>query len=323
VVRLNNLENKNSTQMKRNFYYFKPAGLLCVLLFFLSTFAYGQYCYLGTDSEELQTFLHSTTLLVLSGDEEFDKKMEEGFKEYWKVTPYKVVKESELPEYIKNPAYSIFVPLLIRVDMQSSTTTLMKPRGNSFYDHSRYWLALYNGGKKSIGKFTSYDEIAYAPFDIYGTETSAEESYFRIPYMIKNINDAVVMVKEKSLVGRRGAIIKSLVSEYNSKAPLLKNKTLLINEDLLSSKIDSKPVFDVELLKLYPYKYKVAKQSEIESLIASKDKNYCYFTTAIDYAKQFFVFDIENQSVAYTIIPGSGIQIEARDIIELTNAIKK
>src|SRR3982751_6642401 len=99
-------------------------------------------------SDEYLKFMSSKTLVVKTGSPEYDQAVEDGMKEFWKVTQYEFISESEFEKRISDPAVSFIASIIIS--------------GQSANQNYHY-LALFNGGKKKIEKYSYGDMLAYCP----------------------------------------------------------------------------------------------------------------------------------------------------------------
>lgn len=110
------------------------------------------------------------------------------------------------------------------------------------------------------------DAIAVSSFDAYGLEGNAEKASYRLGFMIKDLNDKILI---------RG-------NQVQNNGKLLKQKILLVNEDYFHSvKKGHDAVIKKGAFQSYAWKYEILPEEKIRKLIEEKDKHYALFCTIV------------------------------------------
>ena len=108
-------------------------------------------------------------------------------------------------------------------------------------------------------------------------------------------------------------------SYYRKQAYKIKDRTLLISQDLFGKKIDEN-----DITNIYPYKFEVCSQQKINEAIRNKDKSYYYYQPAYTQNKFAFVFDPATGEVVYANYERTNsTHLNKKDIEDLVDAIGK
>ena len=116
--------------------------------------------------------------------------------------------------------------------------------------------------------------------DAFRYEGDLENSMYRLPLMIKGLND---LFFAKDTVSKKTA------------SSLWKKKVLLVNEKLIKG-----GKYEVTIKEnakaAYPYKYEITSEDRIATLIANKDPNYLVMIPTLnDSGAEISVYDLETQ----------------------------
>ena len=195
------------------------------------------------DRENLDKFF-KTTLMVVYDDNpmsDYNFKIKEAIEKYWKITPYKFIKPSELEKYRKDPKYSFLT--VDRVFFEKDKTKAQ-------YE----FFSVSLGG--NYRTFKDMPQIANIPLSYYGVD---EETYaYKIPVLIKFLQNHILNVKKHPEINKIN--VKSF---YTKQIPQIHNKTLYLAKEELTPGCDS----EKEIKKLYPYPFKIVSRDELEQAI--------------------------------------------------------
>jgi len=241
-----------------------------VIIFFTfliySNSVFGQFSHQLLGSGSFASLNKSITKLVLTNNEDFNKAFISAVEENWEHTNYQVITEDQL----KNE----------------------RPSQDFTYIYIHDFVE--KGKKKNIrvlalSKFAARDHqtflnntFAYVAFDSKSSESNISNTEYRLHHMVKQLNDIVNLIQEKNLQAKTVDGIRGLLSkEYAQNAWKLQNKTLLIEENYLVSKIASKD----ELLKKYKFPIEFVPKEVIEKAIKEKDETKAYLITVVNLYK--------------------------------------
>ncbi|OWP84092.1 hypothetical protein BWK59_07140 [Flavobacterium davisii] len=289
------------------------------LSLFVINLSFAQFTAKEYDSEEFNKFKASKTYVVLTGDEKFDTELTKSMSNTWKTTPYSIISSKEFETKIADKTAS-FICLL------GSTDRLVK---------TYHYLALINGGKKTISRYEYKDLIAYAPINFFINENNLTDCSFRVRNMIESMVLSIELVQKNDIKGSTLSIAKGLQKIYLKRSPKIKERTLLICEESINKKILTgsglqpigidylltKDINKDDIAGLYPFKYEICSKEKIEKVIKEKDKDYYYLQPTITLNKSIFVFDPENGEVVYFDYSIQGLNFNKRNLKDLVKAI--
>lgn len=311
------LQAQNQKIMKHKYFFF--------LFFFLtsSQLILSQNIVLPSDQEYMQDFFKSTLKVCLVGDEKYDAAIKEAVQNNWTLTRFEFIdyKSAKDKKVLQDKTSSFLMPLSVtRIGSESHFTPNYIATWRMLNDNR--WLCILAGGKKSIFDYSDYFFIAYSPFDNFNLESNILQSSYRLGLMIKSMQDAIVVTRDKKIDGASLNLLKKTLAELSSKAGILKTKTLLVNENLFKIKNENgKFSLAEELLKTYAFKYKVVSQQEIEAAIKNMDKESCYFCPVFSGCKDIYVYNLENGELIYGTYQFKGTVVDKGDISDLNKAI--
>lgn len=278
--------------MKKNIFY---------LFLLLSNLGFSQLSSVDFKSEAFSQFKASKTYIVLSGDAKYDSEITLAANDTWKATPFQTIKASELPTKITDKSASFI--LLVTIDGS-------KPQQNYHY------LAVINGGKKSLSKYDYDDLIAYCPINFFLNENKLTDCSYRVRNMLESMVQAIDVVQQSDAKGNSLKIAKKLQEIYLSKAPKIKERTLLVCQESVGKKLTN-----ADFAGLYPYKFEFCSKEKIEKAIKDKSKEYYYLQPAITLNKSIFVFDPSNGEVVYFEYAIMGLAFNKNDLKDLVEKI--
>lgn len=251
-------------------------------------------------SKDYIQFKASKTYVVLSGNKKYDTEIKAVMADVWKVTPFSFIGVGEL---------EVRLP-----EKDASFITLMTIE-TSNAGQSYHYLGLINGGKKKLSKYKYDDLLAYCPLNFYQNESSLSECHFRLRNMIQSMVLSMDIVQANDIKGSSAGIVKGLREIYNSKAPKIKERTLLFCDETVG-KLSEK-----EIAAICPFKFEICKKEKIAKAIKDKSTEYYYFQPGITLNKSMFVFDPSNGEVVYFDYNMMGLNINKGNIEDLAKAV--
>lgn len=252
-------------------------------------------------SKDFDRFRSSKTYVILSGIPAFDQAIQDAMKESWKITSYSTVDNTELKTKIKDESAS-FIGLIL----------IGEP------NRGYHYLALFNGGKKSIRLYEYEDMIAYCPINRWVDEPELTDCAWRVRNMIESMVKTIQMMQETNLNGSTLGGVKDLREFYNKRAPQIKDRTLLVAESSMGKKWKKE-----WFTENYPFKYEFCDRKKIEKAIQERSKAYYYLQPGITLNKSWFVFDPSNGETLYWNFDAMGLAINEKNIKQMVEDIKK
>lgn len=252
-------------------------------------------------SEEYSQFKASKTYVVLSGDKKFDEEIKSAMNDLWKVTPFSFIGGKEFETKITDKSAS-FITLVV-IDGAKA--------GQNYH-----YLALINGGKKKLSKYEYQDMLAYCPLNFFGNEFKLVTSNYRVRNMIESMILSMDLVQKNDIRGNSAKIVKGLQEVYNTRAPKIKERTLLFCEESLGKKVTK-----ADIAGIYPHKFEMCSREKLEQVIKDKSTEYYYYQPAITLNKSMFVFDPSNGEVVYFDYQMMGLNINKGNIEDLAKAV--
>lgn len=287
----------------------KAISTLLLQLFFLFNFA--QLSPILKGKVSCAKFLKTTTCIVLTEDEAFNKQLIRSFEQSWNITPIKIISAQEFKSNITNTNLS-FV-----------TIKEFKVKGNKKEIGA---LALFNGGFTDT-IFYLNSSLAYVAYDNWGLEKELKDVHKRLPAMVFQLQETISLINEFDISGNdEDAITRQLTKIYNARAGILKEKTLLIDVKYQNSKITS----IAELAKTYKYAYEFVSNEEIKRAIDSKDPTKAVLSSSFNLHKYNQVFDCSTFEVVfcelemYDLITQPQLNLfDIGDMEELASCVKR
>jgi hypothetical protein len=276
---------------------FKILFIALISLFTYQGFA--QLSAIDQKSDEFALFKASTTYYLLTGDEVFDNEMAAIMKEIWTMTPTASISDAEFKNKIKDKTASFIAPIIIGTETRGY-----------------HYLALFNGGKKRIDNYTYDDMLAYCPINYWGSEKALTTCAFRLRNMVQSMILSMELVKKHNIHGNSKKIADELKKLYNAKARNIKNRTLLIKDQTISSKVKEE-----DIAKFYPFKFEICDKGKIAQAIKDKSTEYYYFQPGITMNKSMFVFDPATGEVMLFDYQMTGMTISKGDLEDVCQMI--
>ena len=211
----------------------------------------------ATDEEHINELKQKPLVLVLrKGKSESIKQFNSSFKdavesEWTEHTTFKIITEDELKEHKKNKidtyAYLKYDKISTGKAIDNSTTK---------YKVIRYFKLK---GKKEYGL---YEFIRFK-------EKDHKARFYELIQNINNtfINPSHILSMNYTRGSSKEDVQNRALNLANTAKEELKDKTLLINQDLLDKEIN-----DEIIKKYYPYSFKIVSENEIDEAIVNNDK---------------------------------------------------
>lgn len=269
---------------------------------FASSVSMAQLSAVDYKSDEFAKFKASKTYGVKTGDAAYDAALESTLKDIWKITSYEMLEAKDLKTKITDATASFILSIVIETG-----------KSNQNY----HYIALINGGKKNIDRYSYDDMIAYGVINHWGNEINNTDCAFRLRNILESMVDALNITQKNDIKGNSKKIVDGLRDHYNGKASKIKERTLLVPSYVLSGKLNK-----ADIGGLYPFKYEVCDKAKVEQAIKDKSKDYYYLQPGITLNKSIFVFDPSNGEVVYFDYAIMGMFIKKSDIEDMVATIK-
>lgn len=289
-------------------------NFFALLLFILVKLLPAQMVSVPYDDKKFGQVLNSKTLVVLVGDTAYDNPLKKAVEKYWNVTKYQFIEMKEIDNYIADENKTFLLPFVITVKYTHSA-------GSSFSDYSKLksWLTVLLGGKKKLSEYTDSDVLAVAAFNYYGNEQDYVKCAYRLNYMVKGINDAIIQTKERKIEGGSIKVLFNGMDVTNEKSVnALSNKTLIVNKDIEcwynGKKVIEENVFEKAK---YPFKYKLVSEKEYKDYLNSNDPNILCLCVAIEVNKHVLVYEPSTKKTVYYGWAMQGLDLGKKDIKSL------
>ncbi len=260
-----------------------------------------QLCAVDFKSDDFAQFKASKTYLILSGNADFDKAAEAALKDSWKITPIGTVTEAELKTKLPDKSTSYIGLVLIGEE-----------------NHGYHYLALFNGGRKNLDRYSYEDMIAYAPVNHWADEQKLTDCSWRVRNMLEGMVQAIDIVQKNDLKGNTLKLVNGLRDIYNAKAPQIKKRTLLMCETSMGYKFDK-----AKLTAAYPYKLEFCSKEKLAKVIADRSTDYFYLQPGITMNKTWMVVDPSSGEVVYFNYALMGLNITDKNVKEMVEFINK
>lgn len=264
---------------------------------FYSTAQYGG-CYSPEQLKE--KFLTTKTLVLLTGDENFDANIKLGMTEYWKLTEYEFADANRIREVAFSKEYSVIQPYQITRSDQYGTQTY-------------YYYGIVIPADEGVGMLENV--VANVMLDGFGREADLIGASFRAKHMIKFMQDFVQMKVDGKIDCSCGANMSFMKKHFNSSNANIKNKTLLVDEYYLSM------VNKEDFVKNYPGKVEFVTTESIQEAINEKDDQYAYLLPVFTRNKHIYVVDAATGNIYYELFATSGLKLSGRDVKALYTTV--
>ena len=273
--------------------------------------------------------VESKVIVHVTQSPAFNERMKKAFADYWKVSPYEMYDPSKTYERSSSESLAAFMPGIVGLTVRGHETSMNHP------------FFIYGEARKDG---TVGDDVFIGVFPVNGFhyEFDPKAKYYfdrallRIPYMVYNLNDMLVYLKNKESE-------KGYDDYVAAKTGRLAKKTLIIPKDLLTEwdvnpattalmkgrvEAGQKDMKEIKAAILdegdisYGGKFKVMSNEEILKLELSADaSNYALFLPAINHHKYIMAFDMATKELLYFETVTMGMRIKGKDFDKLNKAI--
>ncbi len=257
-------------------------------------------------------FLKSKVLVPRTGDEQFDKNLEQGFTKYWKLTEFEMV-DADYKIDTKDEGISYLS--VFELEVESSTST---------QSYVRY--GIFIGGSEGLEKRLVADII----LDVFGRESKIEETAYRAGGMASMMQGFLQMrIDGKPISGGTATRVRYTAGNvYNQNVSKVAKKTLLVDKAQLTQGDYAvsmrKATFNEEDFKAnYGGKVEFVSTEELEEAINSGNPDYCYFLPIYSRNKYLLVVDCESGDVWYNGYATAGMFFSKGEIKELWKLASK
>ncbi len=196
--------------------------------------------------EELKQFAASKTCVVLEDDpfSSYNSYIKDAVKQCWKITPYEFITVKDFNVWRLNPAYSFLV---------LTQTNFDKDKSHGLYN----FINLLQG--KDVNKLGEMPEICAIPLSFAGVND--------LVYSYKL--GAIVSFMQKhaqKILDDPTLTIRKYLKYYNKNIPVIKNKTILVEQEDLSPEIST-----LDRIKaIYTNKIEIVEDEDIIKAIENK-----------------------------------------------------
>lgn len=198
---------------------------------------------------DAEMFKSSETCVVLQDNQIsfYNAEIKDAVNKYWKVTPVKIIKESEFNVTRTDPSYS-FIVLTI--------TNFSNDKSGSAYD----FLNLLLGA--DVENLDELPEFCAVPLSFAG---APEEEYsYKLGLIIRFMQyHADLVTKNPATSSLR------YLKYYNKNVPDIMDKTILVRVDDLAPEINT----EERIKAYYPHKVRIVDEEEIMRAIEEKQKD--------------------------------------------------
>jgi hypothetical protein len=256
-------------------------------------------------SEEFAQFSASKTFFVKTGDATFDSETENALRDLWKLTPFEVINFETFEEKISDASSSFILSIII---------------SGNHVEQNYHYLALINGGKKSLKKYQYEDMIAYCPINHFQNEPKNTDCSYRVRNMVESMILTMELVQKNNIRGNTFDVVKRLQEIYNSRNNKIKERTMLFCESSFGGKMTK-----ADIAGLYPFKFEMCDKEKIEQVIKDKSTDYYYFQPCFTLNKSVWVVDPSNGEIVYFNFGLGGFgypKLKTSDIEDLTEAVQ-
>ena len=205
--------------------------------------------------------------VVLTGKPNFDSSLKRAVADYWQVTrTYEFISDKQVREFDKNKNNLILM----------AKSSYFNNSGDGRISSGLY---LFRGKTKYM-----IDAIAVSSFDAYGLEANVEKAFYRLGFMIKDLNDQILI---------RG-------NNVQNKGKLLTQKVLLVKEEYFHSEKKHPAVIEEGAFQAYGWKYEIMPEEKIRELIEKKDGRYALFCTVVtDAVAKVNIYDLSTAEIIF------------------------
>ncbi len=236
--------------MKKHF--LKSLCLSALFMAFSCQLGAQNYKFPFPSQQTIAKLKNSTTYIVLEGGmgSEFDVQMKQNSKQYWTITPYKIIDMDQYERLCKNPNNSFLMVV-------SGQYTIFGKK----IDVNLLTLVL---GDKS-GDINKMTDVMSVPLALLDEDGDSEEYGYKLGGIVRAMQ---YLLNNAPAEQDKGEHLKNLV--HNNKNEIKNCKLLLTSEDLVKKEYS---ISQIETL--YPYPFEIVEHDAIEQAVNRKD-NACF-----------------------------------------------
>ena len=198
--------------------------------------------------DEIKQFILSKTCVVLAnGNPVYNTYISRGIKEYWTITPFEIIDQSEFEARRADAAYSFII---------LTETSFEKDKSGTRYNY----INLLQG--KDVAELGGMPEICAVPLSVAEAD-DMEYGKMMGPVLLFMQNHAKKISEDPALTGRR------YLRYYNRNTPEVKSRKILVRQEDLAPSIDDQS----RLRTSYKYTIEIVGEEEIVKAIREKRPN--------------------------------------------------
>lgn len=304
------------------------AILLYCLAFFTCTTAFSQF-FDRSRGKNVMKIIESKVIVHANQSPALNERMKKAFADYWKVSPYELYDPIKSYERNSNESLASFMPGIVGLTVRGHETSMNHP------------FFIYGEARKD-GSVADDAFIGVFPVNGFHYEFDPRAKYYydrtllRIPYIVYNLNDMLVYLKNKEsekgyddyiaaktnrLAKKTLIIPKDLVTEWDvnpATTALMKGRVEAGQKDMKEIRAAVMDEGDIS----FGAKYKVMTNDEILKLEQTPDAgNYALFLPAINHHKYIMAFDMGTKELLYFETVTMGMRIKSKDFDKMNKAI--
>ena len=215
------------------------------MIAFMISYAYGQE-FVPTQ-EDINTFFTTKTLVVLNDNpmSEYNFFVKKVMEQEWTITDYEFINQSEFEKKRLDHQYSFIY--MSKVTFEHDKT-----------DAQYRFLHLSLGG--DYFRLNQMPDLAQIPIAYFGVD---EDSYgYKFGILLRFMQNHAKHIKDNPKI-----VSSNVLKHYNDNIKKIQGKTLFLLEDELAKEVNTA----ARIKKIYPYKFKIVTQDEIERAIKERD----------------------------------------------------
>ncbi|MBN1415036.1 MAG: hypothetical protein JW973_08055 [Bacteroidales bacterium] len=197
--------------------------------------------------DDVKAFYTTKTLVVLEDNPllEYNYIIKKVMGQEWTITEYDFISSAEFEEKRKDPQYSFIY--MAQVTFEADKT-----------DAAYRFLHLSLGG--DYYRLNEMPDIVAVPLAYYNVE---EDDYaYKLGILVRFMQNHAKLIRENPEI-----ISANVFKHYNDNIKDIRDKTLYILESELSNDVNSA----ARIKKVYPYRFRIATEEEIEQAIEEKN----------------------------------------------------
>jgi hypothetical protein len=199
--------------------------------------------------QDIATFFTTKTLVVLEDNplSEFNAIIRDVMKQEWKITPYDFIADKDFEKMRLDPQYSFIY--LSKVTFESDKT-----------DAEYRFLQLSLGG--DYFRLNEMPDIASVPLAYYNV---SEDRYdYKLGILLRFMQNHAQLIREHPEI-----VSSNVFKHYNENKGEMKDKVFYLLKEELAPDVNT----EARIKKVYPYKFKLVTEEDIEQAITDRDPN--------------------------------------------------